>query len=171
MSAVRIGRKRANDGLSVHLEIDGETCNTTRPVLVETTRNSPKTKRCHSCFTPARIAIAMEIIGNAAQTEAAAEGANYSAERLAHINTVGEFIQPTKELDVNGFNPEYDEERAAIAARHAAYWADETPAVKAPRTAFAEAAERMGAKRRQLPTNVTPISRRKRLALAASFAA
>jgi hypothetical protein len=53
---VRIGRMRANDKLALHLEINGATCNRTRPVMAETTtRNASDARLCKSCFNPNRI--------------------------------------------------------------------------------------------------------------------
>lgn len=62
MAAVRMGRKRDNDGLSVHLEISGETCNVLRPVNVEARTTHDPAERCKSCWTPKRIAAARELI-------------------------------------------------------------------------------------------------------------
>jgi hypothetical protein len=74
MKAVRIGRKRASSGLAVHLEIDGRSCSTLRPVTVEIVTETGTVRRCRSCWTPARTAIARVLVeaartANAKRTE------------------------------------------------------------------------------------------------------
>ena len=71
---MRIGRKRANSGLAVHLEISGDTCAANRPVNVTAKTEGAITKRCRSCWTPARTAIARVLVeaartANAKRTE------------------------------------------------------------------------------------------------------
>lgn len=122
---VRIGRMRANDKLALHLEINGATCSTVRPVSVEARTTHDPAERCRSCWTPKRIAAAREAVkaARAANAKRTASSHHIVMDKISvetRLATVAQMFAASCTLSVAGFNTDYDEERAEIAARHAA---------------------------------------------------
>jgi hypothetical protein len=108
-SKVRIGRKRANDRLALHLSINGRTCRTDRRINVEAKTAGDKAKHCKTCWTPARIALAQKAIDAMTKCtrpnypladrlqrllSAAIAALRTSAEQVAHEALIARFTTP-----------------------------------------------------------------------------
>lgn len=144
MTAVQIGRKAAGNRLVVHLAINGQICRSDFSIHVEVTCETATTRRCKNCWTPARIAIARALVKAAqdANIERASCPARY-AEENALIALAGWFLTDAEK---------------AVEAELVARWTKPV-VVEAPRTAFAEAAARMGANTKHT-VNRRPAGRR-----------
>lgn len=130
-TAIRIGRMRENNNLSIHLSVDGRTCRSDINIAADLrTGYTPGMKLCKRCFTPKRIALAATV-NNASPT--------FTAYADKFLSAVG----PQSTLNPAGYNVEHDEERAEIAAQHAAFWA-EPEAVATPLSKFGQAAANAG---------------------------
>jgi hypothetical protein len=157
---VRIGRVRANDKLALHLEIDGSTCASNREIHVTATTATAGMKRCKSCFRPARWEAARKLVAAALDAIRKASANAYNRGRDLALTAANELLSTDAELARS----------AELVARwHAAH---AVPVAEVRELSpFGEAVARIGAVvEHKRPTNITAPSKRKRLALANSFA-